>query len=142
MRKDDWYRNANWNDQIESEFEARHKRSRGNYNKAQYLRIQASYLLNSSLIENQKKGIQLMERLINEYPEETFSTIHGHEQLGDHYLKNKNYQEAEIHYRIVTIHYHNKTRSGTTGTADLKLCETILKSDQEEKFQEAYELAT
>ncbi|WP_010522064.1 hypothetical protein [Aquimarina agarivorans] len=77
MSKDDWYRNTEWNDQIESEFEARLKRSRGNFNKAQYLRIQASYLLNSQETENQKKEIQLMKKVIDGYPEETFSTIHG-----------------------------------------------------------------
>jgi tetratricopeptide (TPR) repeat protein len=142
MSKDDWYRNTKWNDQVESEFEARLKRSRGNSNKAQYLRIQASYLLDSQKPENQKKGIQLMERVIDDYPEETFSTIHGHEQLGDYYLKNGNFKEAERHFRIVTDHYHSNTRSGTTGLADLKLGETILLSDQEDKFQEAYELST
>lgn len=142
MSKDDWYRNTDWNDQIETAFEARLKRSRGDYHKAQYSRIQASYLLDSSSTENQKKGIQLMERVINDYPEENFSTIHGHEQLADCYLKNENYEKAEKHFRIVTDHYHTETRSGTTGLADLKLSETILISDQEEKLQEAYELST
>lgn len=142
MSKDDWYRNTEWSDQIESEFEARLKRSRGNSNKAQYLRIQASYLLDSSKTENQKKGIQLMERVINDYPEETFSTIHGHEQLGDYFLKNGDYEQAEKHFRIVTDYYHSNTRSGTTGLADLKLSETILLSEQEDKLQEAYELST
>jgi tetratricopeptide (TPR) repeat protein len=142
MSKDDWFRNTDWNDQIESEFEARLKRSRTNYNKAQYLRIQASYLLDSSLTKIQKRGIQFMERLINDFPEETFSTIHGHEQLGDFYLKNEDYQKAEKHFRIVTDHYHSNTRSSTTGLADLKLSETILLSNQEDKFQEAYELST
>ncbi|MCM5664007.1 tetratricopeptide repeat protein [Galbibacter mesophilus] len=142
MSKEDWYRNTDWNDQIETDFEARLKRSRGNYHKAQYLRIQASYLLDSSTTENQKKGIQLIERVINDYPEETFSTIHGNEQLGDYYLKNGNYEQAEKHFRIVTDHYHSTTRSGTSGLADLKLSETILLSDQEEKLQEAYKLST
>lgn len=142
MSKDDWYRNTNWNDQIESEFEARLKRSRGNFHKAQYLRIQASYLLDSSTTENQKKGIQLMKRVINDYPEETFSTIHGNEQLGDYYLKNGDYEQAEKYFRIVTNHYHANSRSGTTGLADLKLSETILLSDQEDKLEEAYELST
>ncbi|WP_215226685.1 tetratricopeptide repeat protein [Echinicola shivajiensis] len=142
MSKNDWYRNTNWNDQIESGFEARLKRASGNANKAQFLRVQASCLLDSPSVENQKKGIQLMKRLINEYSEETFSTIHGHEQLGEYYLKRKNYKEAEKNFRIVTDHYHSNTRSGTTGLADLKLTETILISDQEDKFQEAYKLST
>ena len=48
MASGDWYRNNDWNDTIETEFEARLKRSRGAFNKAQYLRIQASYLLDNS----------------------------------------------------------------------------------------------
>ncbi|WP_411767150.1 hypothetical protein [Winogradskyella sp. A3E31] len=142
MSKEDWYRNIEWNDQIESEFESRLKRSRGNYHKAQYLRIQASYLLDSKKSKLQEKGVEYMERLIKDYPEEKFSTIHGIEQLGDFYLKNKSFDKAEKHFRKVTEYYYAETRSGTSGLADLKLCETILKSEQTEKFEEAYEMAT
>jgi tetratricopeptide (TPR) repeat protein len=142
MGEDNWYRNKDWNPQIEVNFETRFKRSRKDFNKAQYLRIQATYLLKSSAKKNQEKGIQLMERLIKEYPKETFSTMNGHEQLGNYYFKNKNYQEAEHCFRVVTEYYHKYTRSGTSGIADLKLCETILQSDQTEKFEEAYMLAT
>lgn len=142
MNNHDWYRHTEWNDRIESEFEARLKRSRKNYHKAQYTRIQASYLLDPSKTDYQEKGIQLMERVINEYSEDTFSTIQAYEQLGDYYLKIGNYEQAEKHFRIVTHHYHSNTRSGTTGLADLKLSETVLLSEQENKLQEAYELAT
>ena len=142
MSKEDWYRNTDWNDQIESEFESRLKRSRGNYHKAQYLRIQASYLLNSEIKELQEKGVEFMKRVIKNYPEEKFSTIHGNEQLADFYLKNESFDKAEKHYKIVTDYYYAETRSGTTGLADLKLCETILKSKQSNKLQEVYQMAT
>ena len=142
MSKEDWYRNTEWNDQIESEFESRLKRSRGNYNKAQYLRIQASYLLDTKKNELQEKGVELMERVISEYPEEKFSSIHGIEQLGEFYLKKESFVKAEKYLRQVIEYYYNETRSGTSGMADLKLCESILKSEQIEKFEEAYEMAT
>ena len=87
MATDDWYRNTTWDDKIEADFEARLKRSRGAFNKAQYLRIQASYLLDSSDTTTQKIGVRQMERLINDFPTEEFSTIFGHEQLGDYYFK-------------------------------------------------------
>lgn len=142
MSKEDWYRNTKWNDQIESEFEARLKRSRGNYHKAQYLRIQASYLLDSNIKTLQEKGIEYMERVIKDYPEEHSSTVFGNEQLGDYYLKNKSFNKAEKHFRIVVEHYYSKNRSGTTGLADLKLCQVILESEQSEKYNNAYEIAT
>jgi hypothetical protein len=142
MSKEDWYRNTDWNDKIEFEFESRLKRSRGNYHKAQYLRIQASYLLNSEINNLQEKGVEFMERVIMDYPEEKFSTIHGNEQLGDFYLKKDSFEKAEKYFRIVTDYYYAETRSGTTGLADLKLCETILKSKQSNKYQEIYQMAT
>ena len=83
-----------------------------------------------------------MIRVINDYPEEYSSTIFGNEQLGDHYFELEKYDKAEKHFRIVTKYYHSNTRSSTSGLADLKLCEVILKTEQVEKFNEAYELAT
>jgi len=142
MSKDDWFRNTNWNDQIESEFEAPLNCSRGDYHKAQYLRIQASYLLNSTKKTLQEKGIEYMERVIKNYPEEHSSTILGNEQLGDYYLENGSFSKAEKYFRIVVEHYYSKNRSGTTGIADLKLCQTILESEQSDKYDYAYKIAT
>jgi tetratricopeptide (TPR) repeat protein len=142
MSKDDWYRNTIWTKEIEEAFESRLKRSRGNFHKAQYLRIQASYLIDSPHKPSQEKGVELMHRLFSSYPEEIFETISGREQLADHYFKNGSYLKAESLYRIVTNHSYDHNRSGTTGIADLKLCETLLASNQVEKFEEAYEMAT
>jgi len=138
MATDEWYRNTTWDNNIEADFEARLKRSRGAYHKAQYLRIQASYLLGNSDIDNQHVGIRLMDRLIKDYPTEEFSTIFGNEQLGDYYFKSGNYDKAEKHYRLVTEHYINNSRGGTSATADLKLAETILIANWKDKFEEAY----
>lgn len=141
MAADDWFRNTNWDSLIEADFEARLKRSRGAYSKAQYLRIQASYLLGSADKNNQLVGLRLMERLIEEFPTEESSTIFGHEQLGDYYLKNGNLERAEFYFRIVTEHYVNKkSRGGTSAIADLKLAETLLATNQSDKFEEAYSL--
>ena len=75
MANEDWYRNKTWNNEVEADFEARLKRSRGAFNKAQYLRIQASYLLDISDKKTQLVGVSLMERLIRDYPTEKFSEI-------------------------------------------------------------------
>ena len=141
MATDDWFRNTTWNNTIEADFEARLKRSRGAFHKAQYLRIQAGYLLDNSNKNIQLVGLKLMERLISDFPTEDFSTVCGQEQLGDYYLKNGDCGKAEQYFRIVTDNYKNrKSRSGTSAMADLKLAETILITNQSDKFEEAYNI--
>lgn len=141
MATDDWYRNSTWDSNIETDFEARLKRSRGAFHKAQYLRIQASYLLESSDINVQLVGVRQMERLVNDFPTEEFSVIFGQEQLGDYYLKTGDFDKAEKYFSIVADHYEiKKSRSGTSAKADLKLAETILTANWTEKFDEAYSL--
>jgi hypothetical protein len=44
----EWYRNTEWGKEIEDTFELKLKRARGGSSKAQYLRIQASYLLGTN----------------------------------------------------------------------------------------------
>lgn len=136
----EWYRNTDWNKEIEDNFELKLKRARGGYSKAQYLRIQASYLLDTS--KHGQIGEKLSLRLFNDFPHETFSVIFGHEQLGDFYFKTEQYDKAEKEYIIVVDHYHTKTRSGTTGLADIKLAELILTTEQKDKYNYAYKLIT
>ena len=104
------------------------------------MRIQASYLLGSLDEKNQLVGINLMERLIKDFPSEEDSVIFGQEQLGDFYLKQKDYEKAEHFFRVVTNYYQDtKSRGGTSAMADLKLAETIFRSNQTDKFEEAYQ---
>jgi len=141
MATEDWYRNTNWDNEIQTEFESRLKRSRGDFHKAQYLRIQASCLLASPETKTQNVGLRLMQRVIKDFPTEELSIIYAHEQLGDYFLRNKDFEMADEHFRIVTDHYRNKrSRSGTTWLADLKLAETILARNNPDRFEEAYNL--
>jgi hypothetical protein len=141
MGAEDWYRNTTWDKTIEADFEARLKRSRGASNKAQYLRIQASYLLDSPDNSNQLVGLRLMERVIKDFPTEEFTTIFAHEEIGDYFLKQGDLDIAEQQFRVVTDFYLKKqSRSGTSGIADLKLAEIILASNQAVKFEEAYKI--
>jgi len=142
MGQEDWYRNTTWDKETSELFEAKLRRSRGAYHKAQYLRIQASYLLGSEDKELQTVGLELMERLIKDFPSEDFSTVFGKEQLGDYFFVNGDYENAEDYYRQVVDHYKRSNRGGTSGVADVKLVETILESDQRDKFDAAYKLLT
>jgi len=136
----EWYRNKTWNTEIENNFEAKLKRSRGTYHKAQYLKIQGIELLDTDSSETQLIGVNLLLRLIREYQVEEMLVINGHEILANHYLEIGDFEKAEFNYRVVVDRYLTKTRNGTSGIADLKLAETILRSNQADKLHEAYQL--
>ena len=139
---DDWYRNTRWNEQIEIEFEQRFEKTRSDYNKAEYLRIQANYLLNSSSDKEQKIGLVLIDRLFDSFPEQIQSIMLANEILGNYFFKHQSYIKAEEYLRKVVSYYHEVSREGTSGIADLKLCELILQTEQKMKYQEAKEIAT
>lgn len=65
MGRHDWYRGRTWSKTDEAEFYARLKRSRGDRNKSQYLRIQASYLAEAGL---HAQAIRLLDDLLKNYP--------------------------------------------------------------------------
>jgi hypothetical protein len=136
----EWFRNTTWNKEIEATFELKLKRARGGYSKAQYLRIQASYLLDST--EFAEIGINLMNRLFIEFPDEWSSVIPGHEQLGDYYFREGEFDLSEIEYLKVITFYHSNTRSNTSGMADIKLADLILFTCQKDKYRFAYKLIT
>jgi len=141
MSSDKWFRNETWNDEIEIAFQARLKRPRGVFYVAQYLRIQAGYLLDSDDSTVQLAGVRLMEQLIKDCPTEISQVIFGHEQLGDYYYKQGDLKKAQDYFTNVKSHYNStNSRSGTSGMADLKFAETILKSNQIEKLDEAYQI--
>jgi tetratricopeptide (TPR) repeat protein len=142
MGAEDWYRNETWNAEIEEAFEAKLKRSRGAYYKAQYLRIQATYLFKSEYENIQNVGVTLIQRMINDYPTEESSTVFGHEQLGDYYFRKSDYQNAVRFYDFVNDCYKkdHKYRNNTSWIADLKLVDVILTANLQDRFEEAYKI--
>src|SRR5689334_22964444 len=117
----DWYRNKVWNADISKDFEARLKRSRGTFSKAQYLKIQGLELLDTTAIDAQEIGVALLLRTISEFPMEEMQVISSNEALGNYYFDKGNYEKAEFHLQVVVDRYLEKTRNGTSWTADLKL---------------------
>lgn len=66
MSKTEWFRRTSWSDADRDDFNARLKRSRGEGNKAQYLRIQAAHLAEAG---HHADAIELLDRLIAEFPQ-------------------------------------------------------------------------
>ncbi len=71
MSKEDWYRKTTWSNSDKEEFFVRLKRSRTSFHKAQYLRIQASYLQSIGTQEMALHSLELLNLIIEEYPEKS-----------------------------------------------------------------------
>ena len=71
MSKEDWYRKRIWSESDEKEFFARLKESRTDFHKAQYLRIQASYLQSIGTQEMALNSLRLLNLILKEYPEKS-----------------------------------------------------------------------
>lgn len=136
----EWFRNTDWNEDIKDYFELKLKRARGSYSKAQYLRIQAGYLLDTK--KHGQIGERLMVRLFSDFPDEKSTVIFGHEQLADYFYNRNQFDKAESEYKTVVEYYQSKNRSGTSGLADVKLADLILSTKQTDKYGYAYNLIT
>ena len=95
MSSDDWYRRTTWTDTDRSEFHARLKRSRGDFHKAQYLRIQAHYLANANLIQG---AVELLDQSIVDFPDPS-QLAQAHLQYAECMLASDRVDDAVIAYR-------------------------------------------
>jgi tetratricopeptide (TPR) repeat protein len=66
----EWYRKATWSAADREDFEAHLKRSRGVYNKSQYLRIQASHLQGAAP-PLYREALSLLERVLGEWRDDS-----------------------------------------------------------------------
>jgi hypothetical protein len=136
----DWYRSTAWDAQIEAGFEERLRRARP-ANRAQYIRVQATYLLESPDLGTREAGRGLLQRVMAEYPDDLDART-AMEQLGSSLADDGHLGEAEEALRR-TLRMRaggHIGRSGTTGTTELRLAEVILASGDAARIPEAAEL--
>ena len=88
-----WYRSPAWDAQIEAGFEERLRRARP-ANRPQYIRIQATYLLESPDLGVREAGRGLLRRVIAEYPPD-LEAKSAMEQLGSSLADDGRFGEAE-----------------------------------------------
>jgi len=83
MGREDWYRSTTWTDEIRDAFEARLRRSRGAFHKAQYLTIQAGCLASSDDLATVAAALALFDRVLTEFPGETWNEASVHAGRAD-----------------------------------------------------------
>jgi tetratricopeptide (TPR) repeat protein len=71
MKTIEWYRNEDWNEEIQEDFFAHLKRSRSEYHRAQYLRIQAFHLKGTNIKQNIVVAKTLLEKCLLDYPNDS-----------------------------------------------------------------------
>ena len=74
MGRYDWYRKTTWTEQDRSEFWLRLNRSRNDFNKAQYLRIQALTLEETGVEANIHASMELLDGRLADYPDIDWDT--------------------------------------------------------------------
>jgi len=124
--RDSWFRSPVWDGQIEAAFEQRLQRARPG-NRAQYIRIQATYLLSSPDPGVREAGRGLLQRVITEFPGD-YEAKAAMEQLGGSLAYEGRLGEAE-HALRETLRMCAQSpigRSGTSGITELYLAEVLL----------------
>ena len=141
MGRHDWYRNEVWNEEIEEFFEVKYKRARRPDCKAQYLCLQACYLLENKDAKVQNAGLRMMERLFKEHPTALSEHINAWCNMGEYYMRVKDYSSAEIYFqKVIKSCRTHKQYVGSVGLSDLKIIDIILMTNQKKRFEEAYVL--
>jgi len=69
MAKDDWFRKKTWEEDDKKDFFAHLKSSRSSGSKAQYLRIQASYLHGLDSDHTTRESLILLDQVLSDYPD-------------------------------------------------------------------------
>jgi tetratricopeptide (TPR) repeat protein len=84
--REDWYRRTTWSDHDRQAFVDRLARSRGTYKKAQYVRIQASYLeatADSALV---RAALSLLDMMLDKWPDPS-QVAQAHHQRATCYVR-------------------------------------------------------
>lgn len=98
----DWFRNTEWSQEIERSFFARLGRSRTDFHKSQYLRIQAVHLAATGRRDLVQVAMRLVDTLLADYPHEMelASAYHQRgqcrERLGDRAGALRDFERAVI----------------------------------------------
>ena len=131
--KKQWYTSLYFDETIEHDFYERLKRSRNDFNKAQYIRIQANCLLNSTDIFQQGKGLELMHLLMRLFPDDKYNNMLAHLSLGNYFRIQKRYDESIEQFEIVRTHNKSETKE-KYDIPEILIAKTIIEAGFKNRF--------
>ncbi|VAW43317.1 hypothetical protein MNBD_CHLOROFLEXI01-786 [hydrothermal vent metagenome] len=134
MGKQDWFRKTTWSVKEKTQFYERLNRSRTDYNKAQYLRIQASHL-QTAKPPYYEEAIELIDYLLQYYPHIS--------QLAGAYMQKAqclealgNISDAKDAYLLSLI--AEETSSGVKTTAPLEFAMFVIRHSLKELYDKVF----
>ena len=136
---DDWYRASAWDVEAAGAFERRLARSRRGYNRAQYLRIQGSYLVKSADPAVRESGRSLLRRAITEDNADQSNAAFATQQLAWSLVDDQPSEAIDLLREAVQL-AHDHTTCATTGTPELDLAEVLVRVGEPEQLAEAVQL--
>jgi tetratricopeptide (TPR) repeat protein len=96
--KVEWYRRSSWTPDDQADFQARLKRSRGSFHKAQYLRLQALALQEVGTEPLLTAALSLLDQLLRDHVDAS-QLASAHQQRAECLADLGRYEEALISYR-------------------------------------------
>lgn len=131
----EWYRSSRWSDGVAAEFERRLRQARA-YNRAQYVRIQGTHLLQQDDAGTRAVGRALMRRVIDEYgPTDPDAWFAAH-QLAESLRVDDSAAVAESALRDA-LAMAVPTGRETPPTTALSLAEMLCERGDEDALEEA-----
>lgn len=133
MARDDWYRDAAWDEHARHDFETRLRRARSG--RAQYLFLKGAALSGSDDPSVREAGRGLMSRALADHPDEPVTVIRIHHAIAGAYAKDAMYAAASDHYEAALRMEDNGLSVITR--SDLGLAELIVSAGWHARYQEA-----
>ena len=96
--KFEWYERSTWTPEDKADFQARLKRSRGSFNKAKYLRLQALALQDAGTEALLQAAVELLDQLLRDCPDSSLLTS-TYQQRAECLADLGRYDEALANYQ-------------------------------------------
>ncbi|RPD43361.1 tetratricopeptide repeat protein [Paracnuella aquatica] len=133
----DWFRRKSWTQTDEEEFFEKLNRAPKD-GRAQYLKIQAIELVQTQDTDLLKVAEDLLNKMLNEYPEDNFDKGSALSTLGDIYKLQENYAKAKDYYKQALD--YEKVYPNVITQAYLDYSELVVKTDETNSFDEVEQI--